>query len=119
MPRQGFKGLGKESRVKRFRPVLIVAGGTAILALTFAVASAGAATSKPAARGIKGSLRAYHEPLCQSRASLCADAYDSPGDDYVGHDEPSVLFKSGIPGSGNDITYTMTLPKDPKKFPTA
>src|SRR5437868_10933552 len=61
----------------------------------------------------------YHEPLCQSRTSLCADAYDNPPGEYVGHDEPSVLFKSHVPGSGNDITYTMTLPSDPKAFPTA
>ena len=54
-----------------------------------------------------------------SHASLCADTYDNPSGSYVGHDEPSVLFKSGIPGSGNDITYTVTLPKDPKKQPNA
>jgi hypothetical protein len=104
--------------VKRFRPVLIAAGGASILALTLAVGSASAASQTTPARGVAGSLRAYHEPLCQSRASLCADAYDNPPGDYVGHDEPSVLFKSGIPGSGNDITYTMTLPKEPDKFPT-
>src|SRR3984885_2156812 len=60
-------------------------------------------------------------PLCQTQLSLCADA--PPGtfgeDDYVGHDEPSVLFKSSVPGSGNDMTYTVTLPQDPKQFPTA
>jgi hypothetical protein len=37
----------------------------------------------------------------------------------VGHDEPSLIYKSGIPGSGNDMTYTVTLPKDPKKQPNA
>ena len=30
-----------------------------------------------------------------------------------------MLFKSGRPGSGNDMTYTITLPKDPKKQPNA
>ena len=45
--------------------------------------------------------------------------YENPGDEYVGHDEPSVLFESGVKGSGNDITYTITLPKDPKEQPTA
>jgi hypothetical protein len=54
-----------------------------------------------------------------SRSSLCADTYDNPGDDYVGHDEPSVLFKSGVPGSGNDITYTVVLPREPATQPTA
>src|ERR1700759_1739401 len=54
-------------------------------------------------------------PLCQTQLSLCADAPPGTfGDDvYVGHDEPSVLFKSSVPGSGNDMTYTVTLPRDP------
>ena len=30
-----------------------------------------------------------------------------------------MLFKSGRPGSGNDMTYTITLPKDPKTQPNA
>jgi hypothetical protein len=41
------------------------------------------------------------------------------GDEYVGHDEPSVLFKSDVPGSGNDITYVVTLPKEPNARPSA
>jgi hypothetical protein len=32
---------------------------------------------------------------------------------YVGHDEPSALFYSNKPGSGNRSQYTLTLPKDP------
>src|SRR5215475_10724115 len=59
------------------------------------------------------------EPLCQSNKSTCVDAASNPGGEYVGHDEPSVLFKSGIPGSGNDMTYVITLPKDPKIQPNA
>jgi hypothetical protein len=38
---------------------------------------------------------------------------------YVGHDEPSVKFISSRPGSGNTMTYTLQLPTDPKKAPTA
>jgi hypothetical protein len=34
-------------------------------------------------------------------------------DNYVGHDEPSVLFYSNQSGSGNQMTYHLTLPKDP------
>jgi hypothetical protein len=38
---------------------------------------------------------------------------------YVGHDEPSVLFNSTTPGSGNRMSYQITLPKDPSpKHPT-
>jgi hypothetical protein len=61
----------------------------------------------------------YHDPVCASANSLCADPYQTPNGEYVGHDEPSVLYKSGVPGSGNDMTYTVTLPRDPKKQPNA
>jgi hypothetical protein len=37
---------------------------------------------------------------------------------YVGHDEPSVKFISYQAGSGNTMTYYMTVPKDPAKAPT-
>ncbi len=60
----------------------------------------------------------YHDPVCESANSLCADPYQTNGK-YVGHDEPSVLYKSGVPGSGYDMTYTVTLPRDPKKQPNA
>jgi len=32
---------------------------------------------------------------------------------YVGHDEPSNLFYSNIPGSGNSMRWQLTLPSDP------
>ncbi|HEX8730810.1 MAG TPA: hypothetical protein VF725_02010 [Ktedonobacterales bacterium] len=37
---------------------------------------------------------------------------------YVGHDEPSVKFISSAQGSGNQMTYFMTLAIDPKAAPT-
>jgi len=36
---------------------------------------------------------------------------------YIGHDEPSIRFISNRPGSGNNVTYQMTLPKDPPTLP--
>jgi hypothetical protein len=36
---------------------------------------------------------------------------------YIGHDEPATLFYSNRPGSGNDVTYQMRLPKDPPTTP--
>ncbi|HET6865948.1 MAG TPA: hypothetical protein VFH80_08500, partial [Solirubrobacteraceae bacterium] len=59
------------------------------------------------------------ESLCSSEVSLCADPGSTLDGYYVGHDEPSLEFKSNIPGSGNDVTYLMTLPKDPKTQPNA
>jgi hypothetical protein len=61
----------------------------------------------------------YHDPVCASANSLCADPYQTPNGKYVGHDEPSVEYKSGVPGSGNDMTYVVTLPRDPKRQPNA
>ncbi|HET7050463.1 MAG TPA: hypothetical protein VFI54_19525 [Solirubrobacteraceae bacterium] len=58
-------------------------------------------------------------PFCQSHLSLCADTQPGALGTYVGHDEPSVEFKSGVPGSGNDMTYTVTLPVDPQEQPNA
>ena len=36
---------------------------------------------------------------------MCADPYAQVNGAYVGHDEPSLEFKSQVPGSGNDMTY--------------
>jgi hypothetical protein len=44
----------------------------------------------------------------------CTDTYTDLTDEYVGHDEPSLIFKSGQPGSANDITYDIRLPKEPQ-----
>ena len=61
----------------------------------------------------------YSESLCQARPFLCVDPYKSIGTNgqYTGHDEPSVLFYSHRPGTGNDLTYTMKLPKNPPVQP--
>jgi len=71
------------------------------------------------ARTVSATSEAYNEPLCQSGKSLCVDTLHKPGGEYVGHDEPSLEFKSGLAGSGNNMTYTVTLPRDPKTQPNA
>lgn len=38
---------------------------------------------------------------------------------YIGHDEPDMTFLSEKPGSGNNVTWTETLPRDPSALPTA
>jgi hypothetical protein len=105
--------------VKRFAPITMALAG--ILAIAAATPAAGAlvanAAQSSALAGVAGGASAYHEPLCTSHSSLCADLYDNPAGDYVGHDEPSIEYKSGVPGSGNDMTYTITLPKDPRTTP--
>ncbi len=86
-------------------------------------ANSQAQTTRGMAKGTHATRAAsqpsLENPLCQSYNSLCVDTSSAPPGGYVGHDEPSLEFKSGQPGSGNDITYTMTLPKDPKQQPNA
>ena len=52
-----------------------------------------------------------------TKAITCTEVYDSEavfGEGvYVGHDEPSVLFYSNTPGSGNRNRWDLNLPKDP------
>ena len=53
---------------------------------------------------------------CWYSTSLCAEIanpQDFWGKWYVGHDEPSVLFYSDTPGSGNQMHYQLTIPSDP------
>jgi hypothetical protein len=37
---------------------------------------------------------------------------------YIGHDEPDMTFLSSAQGSGNNVTWTETLPRDPSAAPT-
>jgi hypothetical protein len=95
-----------------FAAFVVIAGfAPSVSAQTHSVAQGGA-HMRPAAMP-----HGDQDPLCSSHASLCADPYNNPPGGYVGHDEPSILYKSGIPGSGNDITYNLTLPKDPRRQP--
>lgn len=53
---------------------------------------------------------------CWWSTSLCTEIADTQpvwGNWYVGHDEPSLLFYSNRPGSGNDMTYNLKIPSDP------
>src|SRR5438309_4624960 len=36
---------------------------------------------------------------------------------YIGHDEPATLFYSNKPGAGNNVSWNVTLPKDPPTPP--
>ena len=37
---------------------------------------------------------------------------------YIGHDEPDATFNSSTPGSGGNVTWTLTLGKNPQAAPT-
>ncbi len=56
--------------------------------------------------------------FCQTHEPLCAENhFNYQNGKHIGHDEPSLLFYSNTPGSGNSAIYNLTLPKDPPKLP--
>ena len=83
----------------------------AVGALTLAAFSLPSAPSALAAGG-----PGYGHPFCEQNAATCTEL-NQPVNGYTGHDEPSLLFYSNTPGSGNNNTWTMTLPTDPPKLP--
>jgi hypothetical protein len=109
-------GPGRSGRPHLPRRAVIVA---VFVASALLVVLQGAAASPRASAASALTRVSFDEPLCESHASLCVDKYSSFGGEYVGHDEPSLLFKSDEPGSGNDITYRVRLPKDPQLQPQA
>ena len=57
---------------------------------------------------------------CSEREGIfCAEQGDIPSYEYIGHDEPSLLFYSDRNGSGNNNVWRMRLPKDPPMLPLA
>ncbi|MEN3306383.1 MAG: hypothetical protein V7603_2585, partial [Micromonosporaceae bacterium] len=89
----------------------------AVSALLLAMAATPAATAAPAAAPYPS------KPNCLNTSRLVCpevDDYDTAfHDKYVGHDEPSLLFYSNRPGSGNSMQYQLKLPKDPPPVPIA
>jgi hypothetical protein len=58
---------------------------------------------------------------CDEGSPLCSEVAEpnwSREYSYIGHDEPETVWYSNIPGSGNNMTYQMVLPKEPSAFPT-
>ncbi|HEX8858723.1 MAG TPA: hypothetical protein VGC06_06435 [Actinomycetes bacterium] len=57
--------------------------------------------------------------LCNEGDPVCAETADAIGYEgrYTGHDEPSALFYSDVPGSGNNANYRLILPQDPPILP--
>lgn len=101
-----FSRLGKRSR--------IILGGaiTAVVMLGATFASFHATPQAAKAAPLSA-------PLCKANPAICTETLDPWSYDgtYTGHDEPSVLFYSSTPGSGNSNLYRMTLPTQPGTKP--
>ncbi len=71
--------------------------------------------SAPGSAYAAQSSSSTHAFLNCMRIRLCTDVAESDEafGTYVGHDEPSNLFYSNIPGSGNRMQWHLRLPTDP------
>jgi hypothetical protein len=91
----------------------------AIAVGAFALVGALAAAGGSGAQAAKAD--AYTAPLCVQHSTLCTEANDRwtwNNYNYIsGHDEPSLLFYSNKPGSGNSNQYKLNLPTDPPTAP--
>jgi len=89
------------------------------LVLSVAIATGGAlgataASAQPTAA--TAGISSAKSQACITGRVLCTevqDYYHAFGGKYVGHDEPSVLYYSNVPGAGNSNSWQVTLPKDP------
>jgi hypothetical protein len=101
---------GRRSSV-RHRLLVILAATIVVVGLAWAGGSA--AASQTSASGTLSPNQ--HLSISCEYSTLCPDVSDSQQifDHYVGHDEPSLLFYSNQPGSGNQMQTTITLPRDP------
>ena len=84
---------------------------TPVLAALLTTAGAAFAQPQTLIRGLR--CDQVNSGLCTERA----DNRNAKGE-YIGHDEPSLLFYSNHNGSGNSSVYKLVLPKDPPAVPT-
>lgn len=101
------------------RPRLLVILTSLVMAIAIALpltASAGAQTSVSHAAAAQS-----HMTLNCEYSTQCTEVQNDSevfgSWNYVGHDEPSTLFYSSRPGSGNQMSYAFKLPTDPKPGP--
>jgi hypothetical protein len=111
---------------------MVGAAATVALVASQSLFGVTASAAPAAARGVRpnatGELDCNGYSKIQksvSRKLACTDIRGMNGDPrfydnghYIGHDEPSTRFISDRPGSGNNVTFTERLPRDPAAAPT-
>jgi hypothetical protein len=93
--------------------ILLIAVAT--MAATRPLTGVRAASAAPAVSAAHAASTSQHAAI-DCEYGLCAEVAnpaDVFGTNYVGHDEPSAVFYSNAPGSGNHMTYSVRLPRDP------
>ena len=73
----------------------------------------------PTATQLASASPARGRTFCDDNGPLCTEPMNPTNyeGNYIGHDEPSVLFYSNKRGSGNSSLYRLTLPQDPPTLP--
>lgn len=95
---------------------LLVSTGALLVAAASLVAAGSTAAAGPAAKTARAASANTHMNINCEYSSLCTEVANSKevfGNEYVGHDEPSTVFYSNKPGSGNRNQYQVVLPHDP------
>src|SRR5690242_842176 len=105
--------IGEAMRAQKARRWLALTSAAVLAAAMASLASAQPAVAAPAP--------AKMHLDCSKGTSLCTEVADSEevfGEgNYVGHDEPATTFYDNHPGSGNNATYLLRIPKDPPVLP--
>jgi len=102
------------------RRILVILAAFALVT-SMGTSATARTTRKPSMTGrATSSIQDERRFLCNEGDPLCAETADAIGYEgrYTGHDEPSALFYSDKPGSGNNNRYRLVLPKDPPTLPT-
>src|SRR5438309_1276572 len=96
----------RRNSVRRLRVLSVVTVAVLAGATVFTLGSSAKAAPTWGGNSWKG---------CANNIRLCTEVDDSWSafGHYVGHDEPSTLFYSNQPGSGNHMQYEVTLPTEP------
>ena len=93
----------------KLRRLVAVPGTVLLIGATMAGANVAAVAPAAASAGQHAAINCEYSATCAE----VANSSDVFGSEYVGHDEPSAVFYSNVPGSGNHMTYSMRLPQDP------
>jgi hypothetical protein len=97
------------------KPARLFIGAGALLVAAASIAAGPAASARSTATAARAAPAASHVAINCEYSSLCPEvtnAQETFGE-YVGHDEPSAVFYSNKPGSGNRNQYQVVLPHDP------
>jgi hypothetical protein len=93
----------------RLRRLVAIPGTLLLIGTTMAAANVASVAPAAAAAYQHAAINCEYSAVCAE----VANSSDVFGSEYVGHDEPSAVFYSDVPGSGNHMTYSLRLPHDP------